>query len=353
MKACCRRLRTFVFLTIVLFHLRLANAEQTKIGVIVPLTGALAEYGIAVRNGVELALHETEAPLSIVWEDSQSETTLAVSAFNRLQSGGAELVIVWGTTATEAVASLAERYRLPLLAVSVSPSVSLKRAYIVRTVAPADRIVLPLTEHLRESNVKHVVLLKTEWSYTEELAQALREQLPGIRLAERSFNRAERDFRTTILRIKAEQPDTVGVFLGVGQTSAFFRQAEQLGLQARIFGSDFFSSEKEIEDSGPLIEGAVFPHHATCEAFTKVYFERFHNETHLPYAVNAFDITRLLVKLAFSGTGNNLFENLQAVGQQIGICGTFTFENSSRYGKHFNYPVGLYKVQGGKVARVR
>ena len=332
------------------------TAAKTRVGIVLPLTGVLSEYGNAIRNAFAIAQDqhpELFANVELVTEDSSSDTKLALSAFEKLVTvDNVDAVYVWGTTPTEALAPAAASRKVPLLAMSISPTVAKDRPTVVRTVGPSQELIKPLTQYIEKSGFKRITLLKTEWSYTEELARALRAGLPEtVAIEEITFPKGDMEFRSALARIMAAKPDAVGVFLGNGQISSFFKQREQLGGRFPVFGDDFFSSEKEIADSGPGIDGVVFAHVATCDAFTKLYQARYHNDTHIAYATNTYDMAVLLATAAREHGRASLLKQLTLPKTYDGICGKLTFHASAEFGNYFDYPTALYKVENGKASR--
>ena len=69
------RTARFVVICAVLLVSAVAQAESTaKVGLVLPLTGAIAEYGIATRNGIELARTERGdlfKSVQFAYEDSE------------------------------------------------------------------------------------------------------------------------------------------------------------------------------------------------------------------------------------------------------------------------------------------
>ena len=75
-----------------------AMAEDTiKIGVIGPLTGGAAQYGLAVQYGAEIAAEEINAKggvqLEILAEDDQADGELGVNAYNKLLDDGVTIML--------------------------------------------------------------------------------------------------------------------------------------------------------------------------------------------------------------------------------------------------------------------
>ena len=70
-----------------------ADSNVIKIGVIAPLTGDVAQYGVAVKNGVQLKVDELNAAggingkkIELVVADSKGESQEAVNIFKKMVS---------------------------------------------------------------------------------------------------------------------------------------------------------------------------------------------------------------------------------------------------------------------------
>lgn len=88
-----------------------ADGAAIKIGGIGPVTGGAAVYGIAVRNGAELAVQEINAKgglqFELSFEDDEHDSEKAVNAYNTLKDWGMQILM--GTvTSTPCIAVAAE-----------------------------------------------------------------------------------------------------------------------------------------------------------------------------------------------------------------------------------------------------
>lgn len=115
------------------FVSRLARAQDpVNVGVVVPLSGANAQFGINSRNGIQLVADEINeaggikslggAPINLVIADSTSTPSTAASVAQRMISQN-QVVAVLGAFAsslTIAISEVTERRQLPLLTMSFS-----------------------------------------------------------------------------------------------------------------------------------------------------------------------------------------------------------------------------------------
>lgn len=91
----------FLCSVLMLANSLLAETQKFRFGISAPLSGILAEYGTAVRNGVDLAKKDFAAELGhidILFEDAQWDPKIAVSVFSVLRNQKkAHLIYNWGS----------------------------------------------------------------------------------------------------------------------------------------------------------------------------------------------------------------------------------------------------------------
>ena len=93
-----------------------ANTTPIKIGYLGPLTGGVAQYGIAVQNGVKLYVDQLNAAggingrqIDLVSYDEEGDATKAITGYNSLLDSGV-VAIVGDVTTGPCTAVVAEAY---------------------------------------------------------------------------------------------------------------------------------------------------------------------------------------------------------------------------------------------------
>ena len=110
--------KTFValFLTVVMALAMVGgalaeDAAAVKIGVIGPMTGAAASYGVSVAQGAELAASEVNAlggiQIELNIQDDQHDPETSINAYNALWDWGAQMIL--GTVTTGPCIAVAPR----------------------------------------------------------------------------------------------------------------------------------------------------------------------------------------------------------------------------------------------------
>jgi branched-chain amino acid transport system substrate-binding protein len=125
------------------------SRSTVKIGAVLPLTGDSAAWGDQGRKGIEVAVREVNdsggvngQPIEVVYEDSQANPRLAVSAISKLISVDKVPAVVGDAVSatTLAMAPIAEETQVVLIApLASAPAISDAGKFIYR-VWPSDML---------------------------------------------------------------------------------------------------------------------------------------------------------------------------------------------------------------------
>ena len=193
--------------------------EKFKVGVSAPLTGDLAEYGAAVRQGIELASSEDEHSfknLQFIFEDNQYEGSKAVSAFQKLTNIDAVRVIYnWGEPTLHSIAPIAERQRVPVVAMSLDPAPANGKKYVLRSINYSDQYASKLMQYLRSKGLKNIAIINSEDPFLNSMIAGLKRHLAQGETLEvfATVNPNDQDFKSQIARLKTRKFDVVGVYV--------------------------------------------------------------------------------------------------------------------------------------------
>jgi branched-chain amino acid transport system substrate-binding protein len=117
------------------------NEPSTVVGVIFPLTGDIAVYGNAIKNGIDLAYAESDIKkdIRLIVEDDRGETKTATTVFNKMLLQKADIVIGGGMSSiAAALAPIAQKEQITLLSPTASlPSLTNAGKYFFR-IWPSD-----------------------------------------------------------------------------------------------------------------------------------------------------------------------------------------------------------------------
>jgi branched-chain amino acid transport system substrate-binding protein len=293
-----------------------ASQGVVLIGMVGPLTGQEAHFGLGTRDGVALALEEANVaggingrPLRLRAYDSQSKPEDAATATVRLvQADNAVLVIGDNTSSdTLAMAPAVAAAHVPLISPSATnPRVTKEGGPYVFRVCFVDSFQGEamagfVRRTLKLSRVAILTDLKSDYSIG--LADYFRRrfaELGGTVVAEETYAKGDTDFRGLLTRVKSSQPDGIFIPGYYSDAGPIARQARELGIGAVLFGGDGWDGGGKLTElGGSAVEGSYYSTHfspdnpsQSVQRFLAAYQARFGR---LPDALSAlgYDAARL------------------------------------------------------------
>jgi branched-chain amino acid transport system substrate-binding protein len=331
------------------------STEKVKVGVILPLSGALAEYGVAYKNGIMLASEQSKnSNVEYVFEDSDYDAKKSISAYNKLVDvDKVDVLMSWGGVPTEAVYPLLKDKRIPFLAGSSLSHVVDGNPYTVRVYDTPDYFASAMWNYFRAHNQKRIAIIKVEALYTNSILEALeRTKNPDetITVVENYSSLSENDFRTSLLKVKQDRAkyDTLGVLI-FGQIGAFYNQKTVMGLDIPTFGTDFFESKTEIDAAGKNINGAVFANFLVSDEFQKTYETRFGNVSQISQAGLGHDMA-LVVNQLTTKDADRIMKIFKSSGGMLGVIGSHNYIET-KDDRYFDEEVHMKVIQDGKIMK--
>lgn len=248
----------------------LAAADPTtvRIGVILPLTGEATYWGSNARNGALLAIEDLNRDgkrFELVFEDSQCDPKIAVSAYHRLTSLHKVNYIVGDicSSGTLAVAALSDKARKILITpCSASPTISTAGEYVFRTWSPTTVETIATAEYVfNVSKIRKMAILYIENDFGGAIEKDFRtrfEALGGDVVYRESHPPAEIDLRTQLLKVKSSGAEGLFIVSHIADGLVAVKQAKELGVSVPIFGTTGINSQSDfVKPLGDLAEGIV------------------------------------------------------------------------------------------------
>ncbi len=172
---------------------RARAADPVNVGVIVPLSGPNAQFGINSRNGIQLVADEVNAaggiaslggaPINLVIADATSNPTQAATVAQRMMSQD-QVVAVLGAFAsslTLAISEVTERRGVPLLTMSFSDQITDRGfQYVFQIVSPGSRIGAATFQFTREiaanagDDLQNIAIMYEDTAYGTSQSAGLR-----------------------------------------------------------------------------------------------------------------------------------------------------------------------------------
>jgi branched-chain amino acid transport system substrate-binding protein len=331
-----------------------AQAETNKLGIILPLTGLLAEYGVASKNGFELARKENQEifkDIEFVYEDSQYDPKLSISAYRKLRRDpDVKLIYSWGSNPSAPIIPIAEKECFPLLAADFSTKTFTNISCVI-AFAPTSKLFGDhLIRYLLKNKVRKIGLISVENLYINGIIDGIKDSLEDD--SEVVFHETviatESDFRSYIAKLKSKKIDALGVMLYAGQVQNFYRNLELQKYTIPTFSSDFIESRTEIRGSGPLIQGAVYPHNKISEEYYLKYKKEYNDDSQVTYSGTAYDFAMMIAAL-FKENPEFYKSHLEYIPKMRGykgVMGQYTYEESKEFGKRLYPPIFIKRIKG-------
>ena len=345
------------------------STSEIRLGAVLPLTGPSAQYGMWIREGLELAKEEVNRkggvngkPLSIIYEDDQAQPKTAVNAMQKLVSVDKVPVVYgsWASSCVLAQAPIAERSRTVLMAEAISPQIRDAGDYVFRMQPDARYYIRELVPFVHDKlRIRKIGILYVNNDFGVDQAQVFAEEFErvgGEVLAKEAFEQNATDFKTHLTKVKAAGPEAVFA-PGYTELAIILKQARELGMKQQFVASVPFENPAIIEAAGGAAEGVIYPHHFDPDAadplvqtYQQAYQGRFGRRSE-GFAALAYDGLRILADvMGKAGTdATAIKEGLYRVKGFPGVTGLTTFDDHGDVVK----PIVIKTVEKGMFVRYR
>ncbi|MFZ5586249.1 MAG: ABC transporter substrate-binding protein [Thermodesulfobacteriota bacterium] len=247
--------------------------DPIVVGVLMPMTGAVAAYGQMANLGIKIA-HEMRPevlgrPVRLVVVDNKSDTTEAANAMSRLvQKEGAVAVLGPATSSRAlAAATIAESHRIPMVTpTATNPNVTQGKKYVFRVcfIDPFQGQVAARYAYHNQKARKAAILTDVGQDYAVGLAAFFKrefQKLGGVVVSEVKCNTGDQDFSAQLGAIKGTDAQIVYLPNYYTEDALVARQAKELGLGLPILSGDGAQAQELLKIGGPAVEGLTFTAH--------------------------------------------------------------------------------------------
>jgi branched-chain amino acid transport system substrate-binding protein len=358
-----------------------AQAQNIKIGVIQPLTGAASASGNYVANGAKIAADEINAKggvlgkkIELVIEDNKSNPTEAAAVAEKLLVRDKVPVLMgaWGSSFTLAVMPKLMEYKVPMLVeTSSSGKITLSgNPYVFRISPPSAVEAEAFKEDAKKIGIKKAdfLVVNNDWGRgaASDFGKMFKEQGIQVGLVE-TMDQAAQDMSAQLSKIRGSDADTLMITTAVEQLTLIFKQAAALGLKKRIIttgGSQ--SPDQLIEHAGDAANGTMHlvfftpwdpeatPNPAASKAFIAEWKKRGYPFAGLTESFRGHDGIRTIAA-AIEKAGKADPEAIQKAFWDVeltGLNGKIKFNKVGPKGKESGQSmpnVYMIKIENGKV----
>ncbi len=347
-----RRKLTFAALPLAASLWASAAFAQTPvtIGAIEILTGPNNKYGIAIKNGFDLALEEVNkaggvlgAPLAIAYEDSAGNKDQALNAARQL-IGGKKVPLILGPTLSNemfAVGPVANERKIPIVGTSTTANgITALGTYVFRTSLPeADVVPVTLRTAKEKLGIKKVaVMYGADDAFTKSAYDVMKDAIAKLGLetvTTETFGSKDTDFSAQLTKIKSLNPDAIVVSALVEAGAGILLAKKSLGIpdSVRVIGGNGLNSPQVPTVAGAAADGTLvgspwFIDKAdeVNQKFVKAYKAKYNSDPD-QFAAQAYDtlfIVANAIKEAGAANADKIRDAL-AKAKYSGVMGNFSF----------------------------
>ena len=285
-----------------------ANGAAIKIGGTGPLTGGASIYGIAVKQGAEIAVAEVNAEgglqFELKMEDDAHDAEKAVNAYNTLKDWGMQISLS-SVTSTPAIATSTENNNDRIFGLTPSgsaPKVTEGKDNVYQMCFSDPNQGTASAQYIAEQKLgtKIAVIYKNDDPYSKGIYAKFMEEAAALNLevvSEGTFTTdSQNDFSVQLSDAKNAGADLVFLPIYYDAASLILTQADTMGYAPKFFGVDGMDGILTLDGfDTALAEGVMLltPFSADAEdertqSFVKKYQDKY-GEVPNQFAADAYD----------------------------------------------------------------
>ncbi len=357
----------FALLAVVLSVPGVSRAATVKLGFINSITGPEAPIGENLTNGVILAVEDLKKKgidVDLVKEDDSGKPDKSLAAFEKLATRDNVVGIVgpYTSATANADAKLAERYKVPLIIPAASKEEITRQGFkwvfrVSGTTGDYAGVLLDMATTLGKP--KTIAILNENTDFGVSAAKSAKEiaEKKGIKVVfEEAYSKGSPDYRSTLAKVKAANPDLVFMVSYAADAILIMRQSRELGLKPMAFlgaGAGFsvaqFAQEKDI--SNGVFSSTQWTEDAPW-AGSKEWYNRYLKQFGKPptyHAACAYESMMIMGQAATAaGGGREKTREALDTGKWNGILGEVRFQDYEGYTNQRKAQMLVEQVQNGE-----
>lgn len=333
-----------------------AGGDTIKVGGVLEMTGGSASFGISSKNGIDLALKKINEKgvlggkkLSLVVADTKSEASEATNAMQKVISQDKVVAVIGPNQSSAVIAAGAINNGSKVVDitpmgtnpdVTVDPKTKKVKPYSFRTcfIDPFQGTVMASFASNELKVKKAAIYIDNTSDYAKGLAQFFKENFiknGGQVVIEEAYLQKDTDFKSTLTKIKAAQPDFIYIPGYYQEVGLIVKQAREMGITVPMAGGDGWDSAKLPEIAGKAaLENTFFSSLYSPDDTSDLNkefvaeYKKAYNTNPDVFAALAYDSTLLVAKAiedAGSADPAKIAEAMAKIKGFKGVSGEVTF----------------------------
>lgn len=332
-----------------------SDSKEIRIGANIEMTGSVANYGKSAFNGIQLAFKEVNAAggvlgkqIKVIQADNKSEASEATNAMTKLITQDKVSLIMGPITSSNAIAALqvAQDNKIPVITptgtnAKITVDNGKVRPYVFRScfIDPFQGVVMAnfATKTLNAKTA--VIYIDNSSDYSKNLAESFEAQFVkngGTVIGKEAFLQKDQDFKSTLTKIKALNPETIFIPAYYEEVGKIAKQAREMGISVPFIGTDGWDDPKIAEVAGAAaLNNTFFSNHYSSQdvdpnivKFVEAYKKEYGQEPNA-FAALGYDAALMVVdsiKRANSAEPEKIREALEKVKDLQVVTGKITLD---------------------------
>lgn len=299
------------------------GSDTIKIGMIMPITGQVATYGVQSVNAAKMFAEELNAAggingkkIELVVEDDEATPAKTTNAFKKLVSSDKVVALVGALTSKCSLAITNEAQQKKLVMISPSStndSVTDAGNFVFRACyndSFQGQVVAQFAFETLQGKTA-AILFDNANDYSKGLTTNFKDKflsLGGTIVAEESYATGDADFNAQLTKIAATNPDVLFLPDYYSTVSVISKQVRALGITVPMLGADGW--DEITNNAGDEVIDCYYSNHYAPDAddpevkkFVSSYQAKYNGETPNALAALAYDSMQILTDaIAKAGT---------------------------------------------------
>lgn len=345
------------------------GGDPIKVGILATTTGDLSVFGIAEKQGIDVALADIAAeggidgrPVEAIYYDPAGDTAKAVEQVNRMIQQD-EVDVILDASASSgvglAVKPVAEAAGIVMVTAGAAAgltSPASESPLTFGTTLSTDIVAQKMLAFIGSEGVEKLGLLSSSDGFGKAGAASLvtAATAAGIEVQAIEYDAAATDLTTQLRELQAGGNQAFVNWTSGATAAVFFRNAADVDLAADgpVMASFTFSNPALMEQAGPDADGIIvagikatllseLPDSDPEKAVIQAFNDELESEYGVPvtiYAAQAHDMV-LVIKAAIESAGTTDGEALAAAIEELqvdGVQGTYRFTANDHRGLSTN-----------------
>lgn len=324
------------------------SKEIVKIGVILPLTGPVAEPGNNVLRGINVAIEkfnlQNEPKIMLIVEDSKSNPKDGVTALNKLINADNVKIIIGDIMSSVflACAPIAEKNRITMISPGASnPEVKNAGDYIFR-IYPSDEYDGEIMAKFIFNKLKYktALIINVNNDYGFGVSKRFKEvfnRLGGNILETIPYTEGQNDFKTISVKIKQANPEMIYVIGNPGENGNLINELKKQNIHIPISGNLSFENETFLKIATNSFDSIYYSspyfdierNDEDTKLFVKTYNQKYSQKPDIAASLG-YDVAMILLdalqKINFDVSKLNI--SLYSIKDYDGITGKTSFDKN-------------------------